>query len=95
MASLTEFSLSTPAASIYFSSIQGYVNISLNPHLKAKYCFNLCSNNTLFCKTACSNLIVSGLASKLSKLSNLAISPITSSFKDTSPVERHTGTTTW
>lgn len=33
VANLTELSLSIDAALIYFSSIQGYVNISLKPHL--------------------------------------------------------------
>lgn len=36
-----------------------------------------------------------GFASNESKLNILAISPITSSFKDTSPVDLNVGTTTW
>ena len=45
--------------------------------------------------TEFSNLTVSGCSSKLSKLRSLAISPMTSSLMETSPVLRHTGTVTW
>ena len=47
VASLIDLSVSIPAAFMNLSSIHGYVNISLNPHLKARYSLSFLARSAL------------------------------------------------